>query len=77
MATKSYDPKSPPKGLEHKELTNGSCVVMVMPKRWSRYNSDIIINEAVAYCKTCDWDTPILFSMSAVEAAAKEHLARD
>jgi len=56
------------------EISNGDHVVVVVAVRSRMMKGRLMINQACAYCKTCGWDTPTLFSIMAVDAVARRHL---
>ena len=66
--------KRPPEEATHLEISNGSHTVWVVPLKWKTFKGKTWVTEACAHCKTCGWDTPILFSLSATESAARRHL---
>ena len=69
-----YKPITPPPEAIHKEISNGECRVIIAPTRWRKSGTSYKVTEGCAYCTTCGWDTPLMFSLVAIEAVARKHL---
>lgn len=63
-----------PDEARHIELSNGDHTVIVVPLKWRNLNGKCFVQRTMAYCKTCGWDTPTLFSKMAAETAGRRHL---